>query len=487
MTEEPGAEISNFGGNVRFRPKFFYAPRTEAEVLDILDRHRSGTIRVFGARHGWNPGIVSDDVSVDLRHLNRVETTTDDEGRTWATVGGGCTLKVLLRELRTQADVTLPSMGLITEQSIAGAISTGTHGSGRHSLSHYMEEVRVAAYDPGTGRAVIHTFAGGRELRAARCAIGCLGIIVSVRFACVPRYVIAERLGPRDDLDQILDRVEEFPLQQFYLIPHSWSWYSQERRVPDGPARRRRSAWAPLYRWYWLAWLDVSFHLLLKLLTSVFRRRALVIAFYRTWFPKLIPPLGPVADWSEDQLVMEHELFRHVEIELFVPASSVRAAARYVREVLEVFAGTTETISTDLGDRLEAIGWRSALEESTGTFAHHYPICFRLVLPDDTMLSMASGTVEPYYAISFITYTLPLEPFERAATFLAETMAVLFDARPHWGKYFPLTGDTVQVLYPELGEFRALCQRVDPAGVFRNPFVDRALGFARTTTRSATP
>jgi FAD/FMN-containing dehydrogenase len=215
MTRQSATVITNFGGNVQFRPKYLYAPRTEAELLDILDRHGTGTIRVFGAKHSWNSGLASDDVSVDLRHFNRVETTTDVEGQTWATVGGGCPLKVLLRKLRVQADVTLPTLGLITEQTIAGAISTGTHGSGRHSISHYMEEIRVAAYDPDTGNAVIRSYTEGPELRAARCAIGCLGIIVSVRFACIRRYVIAERMGPRADLDEILDRVEEFPLQQF--------------------------------------------------------------------------------------------------------------------------------------------------------------------------------------------------------------------------------------------------------------------------------
>ena len=183
---------------------------------------------------------------------------------------------------------------------------------------------------------------------------------------------------------------------------------------------------------------------------------------------------------------MEHELFRHVEIELFVTQSRLREAVKYIREVIEVFADTTEAISTELGEQLDNVGWRSALEESRGSFTHHYPICFRLVLPDDTMLSMASGTGEPYYAISFISYPLPLEPFEGLATFLAGSMAALFDARPHWGKYFPLSGDTVQKLYPELGAFRDLCLAADPLGVFRNPFVDRALGFDRATATRST-
>ena len=93
------------------------------------------------------------------------------------------------------------------------------------------------------------------------------------------------------------------------------------------------------------------------------------------------------------------------------------------------------------------------------------------------MLSMASAADESWYAISFITYVEPRDEFYGMADFLAESMAALFRARPHWGKYFPLTGQAVEHLYPELATFRALCRRVDPGGVFQNTFLERALGF----------
>ena len=466
--------ITNFGRNIRFRPRHRYTPRTESEVLAILDRHAEGQVRVVASRHAWSGGIESDDAVIDLRHFDSVKTSTDDEGRTWATVGGGCQLKVLLRRLRRQANGTLPSMGLITEQTIAGAISTGTHGSGKHSLSHYMEEIRVAAYDPESGRAVVYTWTGGPELRAARCAIGCMGVILSVRFRCVPRYLIAESIQRRADLEEVFSREAAFPLQQFYLIPHLWGWYDQERRVDTASSKPSRLA--PLYRLYWLGWLDVGFHLIIKSLTSVLGRDGPVRGFYRRWFPLLVVRTPPVSDWSERQLIMEHELFRHLEIELFVAAPQVPEAAAYVREVLEVFAGTG-TVSDPLRARLESGDMATRLDSLAGTFTHHYPICFRRVLADDTMLSMASGSNDPWYAISFITYVEPRDAFYGMADFLAQSMAALFMARPHWGKYFPPGGQAVEHLYPELGTFRALCRRVDPGGVFRNAFLERALGF----------
>src|SRR5262249_21300099 len=150
-----------------------------------------------------------------LRHFDRVQITRDGaSGDARATVGGGTTIKRLLRELRRQ-NVTMPTLGAITEQTIAGAVSTGTHGSGRPSLSHYLDQVRVAAYDPQSGRATIYTWAEGRELLAARCALGCLGIILSVRFRCVRRYFVVETLRRCQSLDDVLADERAWPLQQF--------------------------------------------------------------------------------------------------------------------------------------------------------------------------------------------------------------------------------------------------------------------------------
>src|SRR6266851_1051184 len=173
--------ITNFGGNVRFTPRHLYAPATEAEVLEILDRHARGKVRVIGALHSWSPAIVSENALVDLRHFDSVLVQRGTDDAVWATVGGGCRIKHLLRKLHDLADATLPSLGLITEQTIAGAISTATHGSGRHSLSHYMAEIRAAAFDPQTGQARVFVWNDGPALWAARCALGCMGIILSVK------------------------------------------------------------------------------------------------------------------------------------------------------------------------------------------------------------------------------------------------------------------------------------------------------------------
>ena len=466
--------ISNFGGNISFTPRDLFAPATEAEVLEILDRHAKGKVRVVGALHSWSPLVVCEDALIDLRHFDRVEVERGNDGAVRATVGGGCRIKDMLRKLHSLSDATIPTLGLITEQTIAGAISTGTHGSGKQSLSHYMEELRVAAYDAGTGRARIYSWSEGDQLRAARCALGCMGIILAVRFRCIPRYDVEETIVPCTTLEEVLAHEVEFPLQQFYLIPHSWNYLVQRRRVaPDYRPRRR---WAArLYRLWWLLFVDVGMHLVIKLMASALKSAALIRFFYRHVFSKLVLKNTTVVDRGERMLVMEHELFKHLEIEIFVPARHLPRAAAFIRTVLEVFDGTANVPVGEIAAEIEDIGMHEELLQRRGTFTHHYPITFRRVLSDDALISMSSGAEGPYYAISFITYVEPRDRFLVLASFLARSTTRLFQARLHWGKFFPLSSLEVERVYPSLPEFRALCRQVDPNGVFRNDFTERVI------------
>src|SRR5262245_61307589 len=86
--------IQNFGRNVVFHPRTVYAPRCEADVLDILNVCRGRRIHVIGRLHSWSDAPVADDVLLDLRHLRviRIERRGD---RYWVTTGAGCQIKRL--------------------------------------------------------------------------------------------------------------------------------------------------------------------------------------------------------------------------------------------------------------------------------------------------------------------------------------------------------------------------------------------------------
>ena len=463
--------LQNFGGNLAFHPTHQYTPHSEAEVLEILSRHRGQRIKVVGRLHSWSEAARSDEVLLDLRHLNEV-VTEQRQNRAWVRVGAGCQIKKLLVDLERKG-LTTPSLGLITEQAIAGAVSTGTHGSGRHSLSHYMDEVRIAIYDPVTGEPVVRTITEGPELWAARCSIGCLGVILSVGFWARPLYRVEECLARHATLEDVLRAEVDTPLQQFYLVPWAWNYLGQHRREVDAP----RSSLAWLYGLYCFLAFDIGIHLVVLLLERILRSRWAIQTFFRHVLPWTVIRGWKVVDQSDRLLVMEHELFRHIEIEVFVKRSVLSESLAFAQELLRHFAGELDAIRETTRSRLSALGLLEELEAGAGLFIYNYLVCIRKVLPDDTFLSMASSDDEPYYALSFVSYAHPTqrEGFFRFATSLSNCLSAMFEGRAHWGKYCPLTAQQVVDLYPHLSEFREVCLALDPQRVFRNEWINKTI------------
>lgn len=205
----------NFGGNQRWYTRR-YQPSSEAEVLDILARHSGQTIRVLGSKHSWSNIAADAAVSIDMSRLDGVELI-ERNGEPVVRVGAGCRLQDLLDWLHERTDRTLPTLGAIKKQTISGAISTGTHGSGRQSLSHYVARIRAAVFDAASGQPAIREFSEGPELKAARCGLGCMGVILAVELPTVRKFKIAETVRIRQNLDEILGLYADQPLTQFFL------------------------------------------------------------------------------------------------------------------------------------------------------------------------------------------------------------------------------------------------------------------------------
>jgi FAD/FMN-containing dehydrogenase len=486
--DELDAPIVNFGGNVAFSPRHRYAPGSEAEVLELLDRHAGGRIRVIGSLHSWSEDAVCDDVILDLHRFDQVAIEHRD-GEIWATIGAGCVLGDALAQLRA-AGATLPTLGAVTVQRMAGVVSTATHGSGASSLSHHAAALRIAAYDPATGRARIYDLDGGDELRAARCAIGAMGVILAIRVRCVPSYLVAETLVRRATLDDVLADARAFPLLQFVLVPYLWEYVVFQRAAagPErGPGRTARpSAWRPVHRLYALVGVDLVLHALIKLLV-VLGRPGWIRGFFRKVFIHLAWRDRTVIDRSDRILTLHHELWKHLEMELFVPASRLAEAIAVVRHVTARFDGSEPAADPAAEAALAGAGLLDELRGLAGSYTHHYPIFVRRVLPDDALIAMTGGAAEPHYTISLFSYKEPRTAFYAFAGFVARALYRLYRARPHWGKYFPLGAAEVEQLYPRLPEFRAICRRHDPRGAFRNPYVARVLGFARPDAAPVSP
>jgi len=468
--------VHNFGKNVLFEPRHRYTPRTEEEVLAILARHRGGYIRVQGAGHSWSAIVEATDVLVNLAHFSDVTVEKGLAGHV-ARAGAGATIEKILTSLRKTA-FSLPTLGAITRQTIAGATATATHGTGNASLSNFVRNVRLACYD-ARGNPIIKSIRGGDELLAARASLGCLGVILELTLELVPRFWMEEAMKAHDSLESVLADEAEWPQQQFLVFPYGWRWYAYQRRgVPEPNARAlRRLRWVRAYDVLVVEW---GLHSLVKTVLGAARLFGVsaVTGFWKQMLPRLMRS-RPVSGSSETIFTLHtrhHHTYRHVEMELFVPKQHLIAAVAFLQEAIPFFAGLTTAVSASLGEELARAGLRDEFKALQGQYVHHYLIFFRRVLGEETYLAMNEGGDR--YSISLFTF----EPERRRRTyyavcgFLARAFAKLYSARPHWGKYNPLTPAEIAPLYPGLERFRELCLAHDPNGVFQNAYTKRVMG-----------
>ena len=321
---------------------------------------------------------------------------------------------------------------------------------------------------------IIETIEEGEELQAARCALGCLGILLEVRLSIRWNYLVEETLRTEESVPDLLSRFSDHPLSFFVLAPYTDQLVMWQRREVSSAQRGVLQGFlAGLWRLQNYLGVDVFFHLLI----SIVRRTGL--SYHRKFFelfPKLLLLNKPIVDDSESQLTLAHDLFRHEEMELFYPADQMEQVLPFIGEAIKVVAGDQEDLSPGLEERLKKSGLLDQMQALRGTYLHHYPVSFRQVQPEDTLISMASGS-RVWYSASFFTYSEKRESFYRFCSWIARASLTLFGARPHWGKHFPLSHEEVAPLYPELARFREICRERDPDGVFLNDYTRRVLGF----------
>ena len=482
----------NFGRSVAYTPARHFRPASEAEVLEILDEERAAQVRVVGSGHSFGELVRADGaVTLDLACLDTVGFVRRASGEVDAVVGAGCTIERLLAQLDRALGLTLPTVGGVTQQTIAGAIATATHGSGPHSLSHYVQSMRIAVYDPTRDRHVVADVADGDALAAARCGLGCCGVVLSVRIACVRQYWVRQTVRRSYSVDEVLARGTAFPLQYFLVVPFRWELAVFER-APTGtrPGTRERVR-AALRRLVTLATVDFAFHLCVAAMPRLLGSPRRLRFIYGALLPVLLLRRRATTDRSDRALTLAHHWFRHVELELAVPEARLASVIEIVREVTEVFAGVRESVSSSLRQALRRHGLEEALAAGRGRYVLAYPISCRRLREDDALISMSSRVGDRGGAritLSFFAYDRDLSAFGEYASFVARALGVLEDARPHWGKIFPIGADDVERLYgPALERFRSAASRADLRGTFRNAFTADKLGLPLRAAKPETP
>jgi len=201
---------SNWGGNQVCTPALTVQPQCEQEVVDAVRYAvREGmTVRVAGTGHSFTPVVQTGGMLLDLSSLQQV--TGVDSGTQRVRALGGTAIREFGEPL-WQSGLSLSNQGDIDAQTIAGAISTGTHGSGIE-LGSFSSSVRWIKLVTGNGEVVEIDESDPRRLRAAQVAVGTLGVVLEVELQARSAYYLREQVT-YETTDELLDRWESNPAE----------------------------------------------------------------------------------------------------------------------------------------------------------------------------------------------------------------------------------------------------------------------------------
>lgn len=425
----------NWGRSAIAHPSAVLRPTSTEEVAEIVREAAAvgRRVKAVGSGHSFTAIAATDGVMLRLDRLDRVVRA--DAATGLVTVQGG----IRLRELNAVLDrlgLALPNLGDIDEQTITGALSTGTHGTGGalHGIARAVAGVRLVAGD-GT----VHDLTASDDLLgAAQVSLGALGVVTEVTLQCVPAFLLHAREEPMSldavwsDLDALVDGNDHFEL---YWWPHTRATSTKRNnRVPSGTER------APVARVRHLLEDEVLSNGALEAMCRV-----------GTAKPAWVPRFNGVAaralsareytDRSFDVFCSRRRV-RFREMEYAVPREAVR-------DVVEELAAWVE---------------RSGLTIS-------FPVEIRFTAPDDVWMSTGHERANAYVAV----HQYVRRPF--AEYFAgAEEIFTAYEGRPHWGKIHTRDAAYLRKHYARFEDFVAARDRLDPQRTFANDYLRRVLG-----------
>jgi FAD-linked oxidoreductase len=404
----------------------------EAIIAAVAAAHARGGLRVVGAGHSFTPLVATGGVLLSLDGYQGIEAI--DFRAMQVMVRGGTRLSRLGAELFAHG-LAQENLGDIDTQSIAGAVSTGTHGAGAQfgTLATQVVGVRLIT---AAGEVVECSADRQPELfRAARLSLGALGVVEALTLRVIP----AQRLHytwRRESLTALLERLDDERTVnrhfEFFWLPYTDAALVKRINPTDAPARPRTPA-------------DAVNDLLIEngglwLLSEVARLR-----------PDLCRRICRLAGnlvGSGERIDYGRRIFatpRHVrfqEMEYSVPAGALADVVRELAAMIE-----------------------------RRNIAVNFPIECRFVHGDDIPLSPAYGRDSAYIAVHMYR-GMPYDDYFAAA----EAIFRSYGGRPHWGKIHSCTASELQALYPEWQAFQHARRALDPDGLFLNPYLRALLG-----------
>lgn len=426
-------KIQNWDKTLSWVPKAIHYPTDENQIVDlILSAAESGKqIKAVGSALSWSDitDVRCDAIRCDkMGQVQEVNTTSPS-----IRVQAGVRLKHA-NEVLAQNGLAFDNFGSIVQQTAAGYIATGTHGTGGQTpiLSARIEQLRLI---DGLGH--VHELTPGLEpelFSMARVNLGCLGIVTEITFRCIKAFDLEERLE-LVDFDNVLADLDTIVNENDYLKLW-WLPYTDKIQVYMlNKTTKPRSGVG------FTGFLDrtglsgMAFTGLIGLSQTIPRLTPFIHnAVQRVHFH----PHTRV-DRSDRVFPVSSNIPLHQETEYAIPRDKAAKAIDKVRKLVQ-----------------------------KSDYWVNLPVEVRFVAADDIPMS-------PAYERDTCFIGAYVGSIKWSKSYFAEFEELMHDyeGRPHWGKSFSRTREELQSLYPAFDDFDRLRQSLDPHGIFRNSFVDR--------------
>ncbi len=425
----------NWAGTVRSTPTGRHEPESESAVVDLVRdaASRRTQLKAVGAGHSWSDAAATSGGMVSLDRL--ADVLAVDLERSQITVAGGIRLHAL-QDVLNQYGLSLPVLGSISVQSIAGATATGTHGSSLRwgGLATAIVGMRMVA---GTGDVIKLSPSHEPEMfNAARVAFGALGIVSAVTLQCVPQFDLQEVARPmRFDAacDAALGVASSHEFAKLWWLPHTS--HVQISRWDKTKAPR-----TPVSMLQELEGSGVMNSVMELMLDAGARWPSLIPRVNRFVSRNMFRAIDRVDDAR--RVFNVPQVPSHREIEYAIPVDRTAEAMRWVRDFIEA-----ESLRVN------------------------FIVEVRFAAADDLWMSPASGRATCHLG-AYMAEADGIERYFRG--FEAQMLA--YGGRPHWGKEFAAGSDELRKVYPRYDDFVALRHRLDPRRVFANDYTRRVLG-----------
>jgi L-gulono-1,4-lactone dehydrogenase len=430
-----GRSWKNWGRSQAARPGFVARARSVEDVVEVVRfaAERGLRVKAIGAGHSFSGIAVPNDIQLDISAIDGLYAVDG----TLVTLGAGTNL-FQLPALLDPIGLALENMGDIDRQTLAGATSTGTHGTGG-TFAGLANQLRAVTLVTATGEVLRVSATENAHLwSAARLGLGALGIIVDVTIECVPSYLLHAVEKPENldaVLDGWLDRVAAADHFEFYWFPHTKTALTKTNtRLPLEAGEKPESRFG---RW-------VEEQLMSNGVYELTNRLSRAI-------PSLVKPINRLSEkvvGDRDFTERSHRVFvaprtvRFKEMEYAIPREHIPTALRAIDALIE------------------SRGWRIS-----------FPVEVRAAAADDIVLSTGFGRETGYIAVHRYVKDDPTEYFTAVESIMKD-----FDGRPHWGKMHYRDAGSLRTVYPEFDAFLAARNELDPERRFTNDYLDRVLG-----------